>query len=50
MMIADANSDQYMYMIQAMIDLDFNDSLDPSRLNRIVGMIDNGIWDSPRLS
>lgn len=46
MMIADANSEQYMYTIQAMIDLDFNDSFDPSRLTRTHGMIQSDIWEA----
>jgi hypothetical protein len=45
-MIANSADEQYMYTIQAMIDLDFNDALDPSRLTRTYGMIPGDIWET----
>ena len=45
-MIANGADEQYMYMIQAMIDLDFSDSLDESRLTRTIGMVSGGIWET----
>ena len=45
-MIANSADEQYMYMIQAMIDLDFNDSFDPSRLTRTYGKIQSDIWEA----
>jgi hypothetical protein len=44
-MIANANDEQYMSIVQAMIDLDFSDSLDESRLTRIQGMIPFSYWE-----
>ncbi len=44
-MIAYSNDEQYLYTVQAMIDLDFSDSLDPSRFQRIRGMVDHGPWE-----
>lgn len=45
MMIAYSNDEQYMSIVQAMIDLDFNDTLDPSRFQRIRGMVPPGPWE-----
>jgi len=44
-MIAFADDEQYLYTVQAMIDLDFNDSLDESRLTRTHGMNPDSIWE-----
>jgi hypothetical protein len=44
-MIAYADDEQFMSIVQAMSDLDFNDSLDESRLTRIVGMAPPGPWE-----
>ena len=43
-MIAHADDEQFMSIVQAMTDLDFNDSLDESRLTRTHGMVDPGHW------
>ena len=45
MMIANANDEQYMSIVQTMIDLDFNDSFDESRLIRTRGMVAPGPWE-----
>jgi hypothetical protein len=44
-MIAYSNDEQYLYTVQAMIDLDFNDSFDESRLIRTRGMVAPGPWE-----
>ena len=44
-MIAYSNDEQYMYTVQAMIDLDFNDSFDESRLTRTHGMMPADVWE-----
>lgn len=45
-MIANATDEQYLYLVQAMIDLDFSDSIDESRLTRIYGMIPADVWEA----
>lgn len=44
-MIAYSNDEQYLYTVQAMVDLDFNDSIDPSRFQRTHGMLPPGPWE-----
>ena len=44
-MIAYADDEQYLYTVQAMIDLDFEDLIDPSRFERTRGMIPAGPWE-----
>ena len=41
---ADANDEQFLSIVQAMADIDFNDSLDPSRLDRITKIPDTDMW------
>ena len=45
-MIANSADERYMYTIQAMIDLDFNDAFDPSRLTRTYGMAPADVWEA----
>jgi len=45
-MIAYADNEEQLFsIIQAMVDLDFNDSIDPSRFQRIRGMLPPGPWE-----
>jgi hypothetical protein len=41
---ADANDEQFLSIIQAMADIDFNDALDPDRLTRITKIPDTDMW------
>ena len=41
---ADANDEQFLSIVQAIADIDFDDSLDPSRLARITKIPDTDMW------
>lgn len=43
-MITHADDEQFFHIVQAMADLDFNDSLDPSRLTRLTKIPRNDPW------
>ncbi len=41
---ADANDEQFLSIVQAMADMDFNDSLDENRLTRLTQIPDTDMW------
>ncbi len=45
-MIAYADDEQFLSIVQTMSDLDFNDSLDESRFTRTYGRLSSTIWEA----